>query len=99
MLAEITRMAQQGLRTLCLAYRDFPASADAASDAFDFPPEEKLTACCVVGIKVCLSFIVQCDKPTSLLHFRPRSCGLTRLFEPSHTQVTLDSFQRLIDVN
>ena len=49
--AEVTRMASQGLRTLCLTYRDFPAETDAAADVFDFPPEEALTACCLVGIK------------------------------------------------
>lgn len=45
-------MAQEGLRTLCLTYRDFPASVNAESSEFDIPPEEDLTACCIVGIKV-----------------------------------------------
>lgn len=52
LLGCITAMAQQGLRTLCLAYRDFPSSSDPDSEAFEFPPEEDLTACCIVGIKV-----------------------------------------------
>jgi len=50
--AIVTEMAQQGLRTLCLAYRDFPETANAQEDSFDVPPEEQLTACCIVGIKV-----------------------------------------------
>ena len=49
---KVTAMAQEGLRTLCLSYRDFPSTADAQSAGFDTPPEEDLTACCIVGIKV-----------------------------------------------
>ena len=48
----VTQMAQQGLRTLCLSYRDFPAAENAQAESFDVPPEEQLTACCIVGIKV-----------------------------------------------
>ena len=51
-LGIITQMAQEGLRTLCLSFRDFDSSADAESPVFDLPPEENLTACCIVGIKV-----------------------------------------------
>lgn len=49
---KVTAMAQEGLRTLCLSYRDFSETSDAQSDIFDTPPEEDLTACCIVGIKV-----------------------------------------------
>lgn len=49
---KVTAMAQEGLRTLCLSYRDFSTSIDAESASFDVPPEEDLTACCIVGIKV-----------------------------------------------
>lgn len=58
-LSVITQMAGQGLRTLCLSYRDFPSSADTESEAFDFPPEEHLTVCCIVGIKVRLKPYLQ----------------------------------------
>jgi len=51
----VTQMAQQGLRTLCLAYRDFPDASDAQGESLEVPPEEGLTACCIVGIKVPLS--------------------------------------------
>ncbi len=51
-LGKVTNMAQEGLRTLCLSYRDFPETAEAQSAGFDAPPEEDLTACCIVGIKV-----------------------------------------------
>ncbi len=46
----ITAMADRGLRTLCLAFRDMP-DAPAASDLEEQPAED-LTACCIVGIKV-----------------------------------------------
>ena len=49
---KVTAMAQEGLRTLCLSYREFPEASDAQSEGFDTPPEEDLTACCIVGIKV-----------------------------------------------
>lgn len=42
----ITSMADKGLRTLCLAYRDFEGDVPEES------PDEDLTACCIVGIKV-----------------------------------------------
>ena len=42
----ITSMADKGLRTLCLAYRDFEGEVPEES------PDEELTACCIVGIKV-----------------------------------------------
>ncbi|KAK9867201.1 hypothetical protein WJX84_002696, partial [Apatococcus fuscideae] len=45
----ITAMAERGLRTLCLAYRDMP-DAPAASELQEQPAED-LTACCIVGIK------------------------------------------------
>lgn len=55
LLENVTEMAQLGLRTLCLSYRDFPATADPQSGSFDSPPEEDLTACCIVGIKVSMT--------------------------------------------
>lgn len=42
----ITSMADKGLRTLCLAYRDFQGEVPEES------PDEDLIACCIVGIKV-----------------------------------------------
>lgn len=50
----VTDMASKGLRTLCLAVRDF--SSDKPSEFFDTPPAEDLTICCIVGIKVKLCF-------------------------------------------
>ena len=48
----VTEMATRGLRTLCLAYVDFPATdAARAADFFVKPHEEDLTAMCIVGIK------------------------------------------------
>lgn len=46
----VTEMASKGLRTLCLAVRDFPP--DRPSGFFDEPPTQELTLCCLVGIKV-----------------------------------------------
>ena len=46
----VTQMACKGLRTLCLAVRDFPQ--DRPAGFFDEPPTEELTLCCLVGIKV-----------------------------------------------
>ena len=42
----IKSMADKGLRTLCLAYRDFEGEVPEDS------PDEDLIACCIVGIKV-----------------------------------------------
>lgn len=42
----IRGMADKGLRTLCLAYRDFEGEVPEES------PDQDLTACCIVGIKV-----------------------------------------------
>lgn len=44
----ITSMADKGLRTLCLAYRDFEGEVPEES------PDQDLIACCIVGIKVWL---------------------------------------------
>ena len=49
--AVITAMADRGLRTLCLAFRDMPDAPPASK--LDEQPAEDLTACCIVGIKVC----------------------------------------------
>ncbi len=50
----VTDMAKSGLRTLCLSYRDFTAQevASYGPDFFEKPPEDDLTALCIVGIKV-----------------------------------------------
>lgn len=42
----IRGMADKGLRTICLAYRDFEGEVPEES------PDEDLIACCIVGIKV-----------------------------------------------
>jgi magnesium-transporting ATPase (P-type) len=50
----VTSMASSGLRTLCLTARDLEASlADGPPEALENPPDEQLTLCCIVGIKVC----------------------------------------------
>ena len=51
----ITGMADKGLRTLCLAYREFEGEVPEES------PDKDLTACCIVGIKV-----GQCANPSSV---------------------------------
>ena len=49
LLDTVTHMADRGLRTLCLAYRDWEGSATSLpADA----PDEDLTAYAIVGIKV-----------------------------------------------
>lgn len=50
----ISSMADKGLRTLCLSYRDY--QADSGDEPPEESPDEDLTACCVVGIKVCVVF-------------------------------------------
>ena len=46
-------MASTGLRTLCLAYTDFPEhDPSRPADFFSTPREENLTMLCIVGIKV-----------------------------------------------
>ena len=48
------QMASRGLRTLCLTYTDFPASAPGrAEDFFETSHDEDLVVNCIVGIKVC----------------------------------------------
>ena len=48
----VTEMASRGLRTLCLAYTDFPAvDSSRPADFFVKPHEQDLTAMCIVGIK------------------------------------------------
>ena len=45
----------QGLRTLCLTYRDLQRTEEPKPDsngAYAQPADEGLTACCIVGIKV-----------------------------------------------
>jgi magnesium-transporting ATPase (P-type) len=48
----VTDMASRGLRTLALSFRDFTPQQSLEPDVFQFPPEEQLTLCCIVGIKV-----------------------------------------------
>jgi hypothetical protein len=56
LLATVTEMASRGLRTLCLAYTDFPATdASRAPDFFEAPPDDDLVAAAIVGIKVGLA--------------------------------------------
>lgn len=52
----ISSMADKGLRTLCLAYREYSTSPD--QQAPEESPDEELIACCIVGIKV--RFLLQC---------------------------------------
>ena len=51
----ISSMADKGLRTLCLSYRDY--RTDSGDEPPEESPDEDLTACCVVGIKVCVVFV------------------------------------------
>lgn len=52
LLKIVNEMAARGLRTLCLTYRDFPATDPSRpADFFKTPHEEGLTAYCIVGIK------------------------------------------------
>lgn len=46
----ISNMADKGLRTLCLSYRQYEAPSD--SKLPEESPDEDLIACCIVGIKV-----------------------------------------------
>ena len=53
----VTHMASQGLRTLCLSFRDIDTSAGEAQPPAQGgqrprPADEGLTACCIVGIMV-----------------------------------------------
>ena len=54
MLGDVTQMASQGLRTLCLSYKDLGPADDLPADGTPIsrPADEDLTACCIVGIKV-----------------------------------------------
>ncbi|KAL4452347.1 hypothetical protein ABPG75_008009 [Micractinium tetrahymenae] len=52
LLGTVTDMASSGLRTLCLAYTDFPQADPARpADFFSKPHEDNLTMLCIVGIK------------------------------------------------
>ena len=46
----ISNMADKGLRTLCLSYRQYEAQSDGQLP--EESPDEDLIACCIVGIKV-----------------------------------------------
>jgi P-type Ca2+ transporter type 2C len=46
-------MASRGLRTLCLTYTDFPATAPGRpEDFFETSHDDDLVVNCIVGIKV-----------------------------------------------
>ena len=47
----IVEMAKTGLRTICIAFRDFPLTEPAATFEPSLPPNENLTLCGIVGIK------------------------------------------------
>ena len=57
----VTAMASQGLRTLCLSFRDLSAAQQEAYHSAQgaaqraCAADEQLTACCIVGIKVGLT--------------------------------------------
>ena len=49
----VTSMASSGLRTLCLTLRDMDEGmAEGNAEFWENPPDEQLTLCCIVGIKV-----------------------------------------------
>ena len=49
----VTTMASTGLRTLCLTLRDMDEGmAGGSAEFWENPPDEQLTLCCIVGIKV-----------------------------------------------
>ena len=49
----VTTMASSGLRTLCLTLRDMDEGmAEGNAEFWENPPDEQLTLCCIVGIKV-----------------------------------------------
>ncbi len=49
----VTNMASTGLRTLCLTMRDMDESMAGGNEEFwENVPDEELTLCCIVGIKV-----------------------------------------------
>lgn len=47
-----TSMAARGLRTLCITYRDFPATVERPADFFEVAPDTELICCAITGIKV-----------------------------------------------
>ena len=48
----ILGMARTGLRTLCLAVRELPHEKGVPDGYLEAPPDEDLTLCAIVGIKV-----------------------------------------------
>ena len=48
----ITGMASSGLRTLCLSLRELPRERGLPDGYLEAPPDEDLTLCAIVGIKV-----------------------------------------------
>lgn len=62
------QMASRGLRTLCLTYTDFPATAPGRpEDFFETSHDEDLIVNCIVGIKVCAAMYI-CRSTIHLLH-------------------------------
>ena len=57
----VTTMASSGLRTLCLTLRDMDEGmAEGNAEFWENPPDEQLTLCCIVGIKVKAQHIHSC---------------------------------------
>lgn len=48
----ILSMARTGLRTLCLAVRELPREQGLPDGYLEAPPDEDMTLCAIVGIKV-----------------------------------------------
>ena len=48
----ILRFANDGLRTICLAYRDFGVREDASAINWDSAPDDSLVCIGIVGIEV-----------------------------------------------
>lgn len=92
----ISSMADKGLRTLCLSYRDYQAHSD--NELPEESPDVDLTACCVVGIKVCGVFV---RMPLLLEEHSRTDCSGLSTIAPRHviqilqrqqyTQTSVDS--------
>lgn len=55
----VTSLASTGLRTLALTMRDMDESmAEGSSNYWENPPDEQLTLCCIVAIKVSVLRII-----------------------------------------
>jgi len=87
----ISSMADKGLRTLCLSYRDY--QTDSENEPPEESPDEDLTACCVVGIKVCVVFVRFCFNMASALARTGTSskCRNTFLLSPCVSELRLST--------